>query len=75
MLPEQKAYIYAWVDGVKISAVNANPTVTIAIINGHPAKPGDVIDASQGIVFDHVDKKNQAIIFRDRTGALAPAKY
>jgi hypothetical protein len=65
----------AWVDGVKINAVNVSPTLTIAIINGHPAKPGDMIDASQGIVFDHVDVNNQAIIFRDRTGALAPAKY
>jgi hypothetical protein len=65
----------AWVDGVKINAVNVSPTLTIAIINGHPAKPGDMVDASQGIVFDHVDVKNQSIVFRDRTGAMSPAKY
>jgi hypothetical protein len=65
----------AWVDGVKINGVNVSPARTIAIINGRPAKPGDVIDASQGVVFDHVDVDNRAIIFRDRTGATAPAKY
>jgi hypothetical protein len=65
----------AWTDSIKISAVNVSATRTIAIINGRAAKPGDVIDATQGIVFESVDTAKGAIVFRDRTGATVLKKY
>jgi len=47
----------------------------MAIINGRLARPGDVVDATEGIGFDGVDDKRKVLIFRSRNGAFLEKGY
>jgi hypothetical protein len=64
----------AWVSDVRVSGVRSGSS-TLAIINGRIARPGDIVDAAEGIVFDGVDDKRKALIFRSRNGALLEKTY
>ena len=37
--------------------------------------PGDVVDASAGIVFDGLDTERKLVVFRDRGGAFTNKPY
>ena len=64
----------AWIDGVRITGVvsGASPR---AIINGRLVRPGDVVDASAGIIFDSLDLERKQVIFSNRTGMFAGKSY
>lgn len=63
-----------WIDGVRISGVVLGESPR-AIINGRLVRPGDVVDASEGIVFDGVDVERKQVVFRNRTGLFASKPY
>jgi hypothetical protein len=48
---------------------------TMAIINGRIARPGDIMDSAEGIVFDGVDDKRKTLVFRSRNGAFLEKTY
>lgn len=64
----------AWIDEARITGVvsGASPRV---IINGRLMRPGDMVDASAGIVFDSLDPERKRVMFRDGTGMLAGKGY
>ncbi len=64
----------SWVADVRVTGVRSGSS-TMAIINGRLARPGDVVDAAEGIVFDSVDDKRKALIFRSRNGAFLEKAY
>lgn len=64
----------AWVADVRVSGVRSGGS-TMAIINGRLARPGDIVDAAEGIAFDGVDDKRKALIFRSRNGAFLEKSY
>lgn len=64
----------AWVDGAHISGVVASDTPR-AIINGRLVKAGDLIESSQGIIFDGVDLERKEVIFRTKSGLFAGKTY
>ena len=46
-----------------------------AIINGRLVRPGDMIDAGEGIALDSIDAANKQLVFRSRSGATATKSY
>jgi hypothetical protein len=64
----------AWVDDVRITGVLSGSSPR-AIINGRLVRPGDVVDASAGIVFDGVDLERKLVVFRNRVGMFASKSY
>ena len=74
VVPQPSTDFLVWVDSVKISGVfNGSPPR--AIVNGLLVRPGDTIDSSRGIVFDHVDTVEKEFFFRDRSGAITSKSY
>jgi hypothetical protein len=64
----------AWIDNVRITGVVSGSSPR-AIINGRLVRPGDVVDASTGIVFEGVDIEQKQLIFRDRSGSIGNRSY
>jgi hypothetical protein len=64
----------AWIDGVRITGVLSGSSPR-AIINGRLMRPGDMVDASAGIVFDRLDVEGKQLVFRDRSGVSASKSY
>ena len=63
-----------WADSVVISGVfQGNPPRIL--IGGRTLRPGDVADASLGIVFEGIDAERKVVTFRDRSGATTTKKY
>ncbi len=64
----------AWINDVRITGVRSGAAPR-AMINGRLVRPGDIVDASAGIVFDGLDEERKQVVFRDRTGAFATKSY
>jgi hypothetical protein len=64
----------AWVNDARVSGVRSGSS-TMAIINGRLARPGDMVDAAEGIVFDGVDSAQKLLNFRARNGATLTKPY
>jgi len=63
-----------WVNNVRIAGVRSGES-TMAIVNGRLARPGDMVDAADGIVFDGVDGDQKLLSFRSRNGAVLTKPY
>jgi hypothetical protein len=63
-----------WVDAVQISGVVSGSSPR-AIINGRLVKMGDVIDPTQGIIFDGVDAEHKEVVFRTNNGLIGGKAY
>ena len=63
-----------WVDGVQVSGVVSGSSPR-AIINGRLVKMGDLVDSSQGIIFDGVDAERKELVFRTNTGLIGGKAY
>ena len=74
MNPVASPAFRAWTDDARITGVvsGASPR---AIINGRLVRPGDVVDASTGIVFDGLDLERKTVVFRSREGAFTTKSY
>jgi hypothetical protein len=72
--PVVSAAFRLWIDNARITGVvvGASPR---AIINGRLVRQDDMVDASEGIVFQGVDVELKELIFRDRVGAVASKPY
>jgi hypothetical protein len=64
----------AWVSDVRVSGVRSGSS-TMAIINGRAARPGDMVDAAEGIVLEAVDGEEKLLSFRGRNGAILTKPY
>ncbi len=64
----------AWVNDARVSGVRSGSS-TMAIINGRLARPGDMVDAAEGIAFDGVDSAQKLLNFRARNGAVLTKPY
>ncbi|MEZ0217010.1 MAG: hypothetical protein ACAH89_07740 [Rariglobus sp.] len=63
-----------WVSAARVSGVRAGNS-TMAILNGRLARPGDMVDAAEGIVFEGVDGEQKLLNFRGRNGAVLTKPY
>jgi len=63
-----------WVDQARISGVVVGESPR-AIINGRLARPGDMVDAAEGIVFDAMDTESKTLMFRSRVNAFLEKSY
>lgn len=64
----------AWVQSVRITGVVGGESPR-AIINGRLVRPGDIVDASAGVVFDALDMDEKQLVFRDQTGITLNKGY
>jgi len=65
-----------WLESVRINGVTLKAgALPRVIINGRLVRPGDTIDATEGIVFESVDTENKCILFRNRAGFVASKPY
>ena len=64
----------AWLAEVRIVGVVAGDSPR-AIVNGRLVRPGDVVDASQGIIFDGLDLERKEVVFRTNGGLFAGKAY
>jgi hypothetical protein len=64
----------AWTDDARITGV-VSGTAPRAIINGRLVRPGDMVDAAQGIIFDGVDAERKLVVFRNREGVFTNKPY
>lgn len=64
----------SWVDDARISGVVAGSSPR-AIINGRLARPGDMVDAAEGIVFDGLNAEKKTLVFRSRVSAFLEKPY
>ena len=64
----------AWINEARVTGVvgGASPR---AIINNKVVRPGDMIDATQGIIFDGVDVERKRLIFRTLDGLFGEKDY
>jgi hypothetical protein len=58
----------------RVSGVRSGSS-TMAIINGRAARPGDMVDAAEGIVLEAVDGEEKLLSFRGRNGAILTKPY
>ncbi|CAM2945516.1 hypothetical protein [Rariglobus hedericola] len=70
----QTAALRAWVEEARITGVvdGASPR---AIINNRLVRPGEMVDATQGIIFDGLDVGRKKLIFRTASGVFAEKSY
>jgi hypothetical protein len=64
----------SWVDDARVSGVVAGSSPR-AIINGRLARPGDMVDAAEGIVFDGLNAEKKTLVFRSRVNAFLEKPY
>jgi hypothetical protein len=64
----------AWIESARVTGVITG-TSPKAIINGRLVRPGDMIDAGEGIALDSIDAANKQLVFRSRSGATATKSY
>lgn len=74
MNPVPSPAFRAWTDDARVAGVvsGASPR---AIINGRLVRPGDIVDASVGVIFDGVDAERKLIVFRNNDGAFTTKSY
>lgn len=64
----------AWTDDARVTGVVSGVSPR-AIINGRLVRPGDVVDAAGGIVFDGLDIERKILVFRNQEGAFTTKPY
>lgn len=64
----------SWVSNVRISGVRSGES-PMAIVNGRLARPGDMVDAAEGVVFEGVDGEQKLLSFRGRNSAVLTKPY
>lgn len=64
----------AWVENARVTGVITGSSPK-AIINGRLARPGDMIDAAEGIALDSIDAEHKQLVFRNRSGATFSKPY
>ena len=76
VVPVMTPAFRTWLEAVRINgvAVNASSAPRV-IINGRLVRPGDTIDAAEGIVFESIDLERKLILFRNRAGFVASKPY
>lgn len=64
----------AWTEDARVTGVVSGETPR-AIINGRLVRPGDVVDAATGIIFEGLDTERKLVVFRSREGAFTNKPY
>lgn len=64
----------AWIANARITGVITGSSPK-AIINGRLVRPGDMIDAAEGIALDAINAEQKLLVFRNRSGATATKPY
>lgn len=70
----ESAALRAWIETARVSGVALGPSPR-AIINGKLVRPGDVIDAAEGVIFDGIDTERKEVIFRTSANVFASKPY
>jgi len=68
------AALRTWINDARITGVVGGDSPRV-IINNKLMRPGDMVDATQGIIFDSLDTERKLVIFRTSAGIFGEKTY